>query len=297
VPTISSSRRRISHIGAVVASLLLAVVIAACNGPTPVLTRLIEARHLASELRVAFLKSNEAANRAVLSVTDEDSSAAAREATQAADAAKQALSTLDPLLHSLGYQAEIDSLGRFRKGFEEYLQIEAEVLPLAVENTNLKAQRLSAGAAEAAADQLMAALGGAAGPSSPPDIALEVAGIRADVLEMQLVQARHITEADEATMTRMEQRVGVLAADARARLARLGVLLQGRSDQQLGAAASALDRFLAVDQEIVALSRRNTNVRSLALTLGRQRLVAAACEEELRTIEESLARHGSQASR
>jgi hypothetical protein len=114
---------------------------------------------------------------------------------------------------------------------------------------------------------------------------------------MQLVQARHISEADEAAMTRMEQRVGALAGDARARIKRLGVLLQGRGDQQLRAVASALDRFLEVDQEIVALSRRNTNVRSLALTLGRQRLVAAACEDELRTIEESLARHGSQASR
>jgi hypothetical protein len=276
---------------------LFAAATAACDGTTPVLTRLIEARHLASELRVAFLKSNEAANRAVLSVTDEDSRAAATESTQAADAAKQALATLDPLLHSLGYQTEIDSLGRFRKGFEEYLQIEAEVLPLAVENTNLKAQRLSAGSAQTAADEVFAALDAAAGSSSPPDVALEVASIRADLLEMQLVQARHISEADEAAMTRMEQRVGALAGDARARLKRLGVLLQGRSDQQLTAVASALDRFLEVDQEIVALSRRNTNVRSLALTLGRQRLVAAACEDELRTIEESLSRHGSQASR
>ena len=276
---------------------LFAAATAACDGTTPVLTRLIEARHLASELRVAFLKSNEAANRAVLSVTDEDSRAAATESTQAADAAKQALATLDPLLHSLGYQTEIDSLGRFRKGFEEYLQIEAEVLPLAVENTNLKAQRLSAGSAQTAADEVFAALDAAAGSSSPPDVALEVASIRADLLEMQLVQARHISEADEVAMTRMEQRVGALAGDARARLKRLGVVLQGRSDQQLRAVASALDRFLEVDQEIVALSRRNTNVRSLALTLGRQRLVAAACEDELRTIEESLSRHGSQASR
>ena len=132
----------------------------------------------------------------------------------------------------LATRPRIRQPGRFRKGFEEYLQIEAEVLPLAVENTNLKAQRLSAGSAQTAADEAFAV------SMRPPDRLLRLMShwrwqaFVADLLEMQLVQARHISEADEAAMTRMEQRVGALAGDARARLKRLGVLLQGRSDQQ-----------------------------------------------------------------
>jgi hypothetical protein len=43
-------------------------------------------------------------------------------------------------------------------------------------------------------------------------------------------------------------------------------------------AAAALDRFTAINTEIVTLSRRNSNVRSLALSLGRKRTVTALCD-------------------
>jgi hypothetical protein len=54
---------------------------------------------------------------------------------------------------------------------------------------------------------------------------------------------------------------------------------------------------LAVNGEIVALSRRNTNVRSLALALGRKRTVAAQCEERLQALVEALERHEFTATR
>ncbi len=61
----------------------------------------------------------------------------------------------------------------------------------------------------------------------------------------------------------------------------------------LRAVASALDRFLDVIGEIVALSRRNTNVRSLAPDARPPALWSRrACEDALRTIEESLAGTG-----
>ena len=54
---------------------------------------------------------------------------------------------------------------------------------------------------------------------------------------------------------------------------------------------------MAVNDEIVALSRRNSNVRSLALSLGRKRMVTAECEDELRALEEALAKHEFTATR
>ena len=45
---------------------------------------------------------------------------------------------------------------------------------------------------------------------------------------------------------------------------------------------------MAIHAEIVALSRRNSNVRSLALSLGRKRMVTAECED-------AAARHSKQA--
>ena len=47
--------------------------------------------------------------------------------------------------------------------------------------------------------------------------------------------------------------------------------------------------MLAINGEIVKLSRRNTNVRSLALSLGRKRTLTAQCDDDLRALEEALA--------
>lgn len=47
----------------------------------------------------------------------------------------------------------------------------------------------------------------------------------------------------------------------------------------------------------VKLSRRNSDVRSLALSLGRKRTVMAVCEDQLRTLDDALAKHQFTAAR
>ena len=49
---------------------------------------------------------------------------------------------------------------------------------------------------------------------------------------------------------------------------------------------------MKVNAEIVGLSRRNTNVKSLAMSLGQKRMLTAACEESLRALQEALATRG-----
>jgi hypothetical protein len=66
---------------------------------------------------------------------------------------------------------------------------------------------------------------------------------------------------------------------------------------QLTAASAAQDRFLAIHAQIVTLSRRNSNVRSLALSFGRKRMVTAECEDQLQALEEALAKHEFSATR
>jgi hypothetical protein len=273
---------------------LAAGYVGSCVNTPPVLARLMEARRVAANLRTSFIKANEAANRAVLTPNDEESRAAAAEAAKATEAVVQATGSLDPLLKSLGYETEVESLARFQTQFEEFRRIDDEVLPLAVENTNVKAQRLSFGAGQEAADGFAAGLRRASA-SKPSAFTTEAETARADVLEIQVLQARHIAEADETAMGGFEARMQQLAADAQQRLSKLRG--EGDSAADVDSAATSLKRFLDVNQEIVALSRKNTNVRSLALTLGRKRVVAAECEDALRVLEEALARHGSQATR
>ena len=266
------------------------------NGPA-VMTEQVEARRLASDLQVSFANANEAANRAVLADTDEASVAAAKESEADSSAAQGAIDQLEPHLRSLGYQDEISSLQRFRAKFDECRKLDAEILPLAVENTNLKAQRLSFGEAQESADAFGAAVDAAAVVTRSVDGALQASRARAAVLAMQVLQARHIAEATDTAMDRMEQQMATLERNARAAVERLRSQGGGGAGREHESATAALDRFVNVNQQIVQLSRRNTNVRSLALTLGRKRVVAAEAEDELRSLDGALAAHAFRATR
>ena len=130
---------------------LIAVISAAattgCNRPTAVLTELVEARRLASELHVQFTQAVDASNRAVMADKDDLSAAAADEARRAREVVERDVQKLRPMVESLGYRDDLKLLDEFNASFDEYRRLDDEILSLAIENTNLKAQRLSFGAA------------------------------------------------------------------------------------------------------------------------------------------------------
>jgi hypothetical protein len=124
-----------------------------------------------------------------------------------------------------------------------------------------------------------------------------VAKATAALLDVQVIQARHIAESDETEMSRMEGKMAASEADARKAVDALKSLLPSSAAPQLFAAAAALDRFTAINAELVTLSRRNSNVRSLALSLGRKRTVTAECDDILHALEDALAKHDFTATR
>ena len=268
--------------------------VAGCVNRPALLTQLVEARRLAPDLRVQFTKAADAANRAVMADTDEASAVAAREAEQATQAVQRDVERLEPILRALAFPDEIRHLDVFTARFAEYRTLDREILQLAVENTNLKAQRLSFGPAQEAADALQDSLEAAARlvtSTSACCVEALVAQARAAVLEIEVIEARHIPESDDAAMSRMEAQMASSEAVARKALKSLRDLLGSTAAAQLAAATAALDRFRAVNVEIVSLSRRNSNVRSLALSLGRKRIVTAECDDALRALQDALATH------
>ena len=271
-----------------------------CNRGPAVLQQQVQARQLAADLQVQFTKAADAANRAVMADTDESSTAAAREAEEAAKAVQSDVAKLQPIIDSLGYADEKQHLSEFRSRFEEYRKLDAEILPLAVQNTNLKAQQLSFNAGREAVSALRTALAAAskaatAGQKCCVDALVQKAG--AALLEIQVIQAQHIPESDDARMTRMEAEMTALERETRATLADLQKALPSSAAAPLAAASAALEKFVSVNAEIVRLSRQNTNVRSLALSLGRKRTVTAQCDEALRELQYALGRHEFRATR
>lgn len=278
---------------------LVTVLGAGCiNGPA-VLTQHVEAQRLAADIHVQFAKASDAANRAVMADSDEASIAFAQDAKQLTALVQQDLDLLEPLLRDLNYSDEVAALRAFAAKYVEYRSLDDEILPLAVENTNLKAQRLSFGPARDAVGAFRVALRAAvaAAPATSCCQAVTAGKAVEALLEIQVIQARHIAESNPSEMAQMESAMQALDAGAAAALDDLRRDLPGRARADLDAAAGALTDFRKTNAEIVELSRRNSNVRSLALTLGRKRVVTAECDSQLKILEDALARHDFKATR
>jgi hypothetical protein len=277
-----------------------AMSLTSCANPQTVLTQLIEARRLASQVHVQFTQSAEAANRAVMAETDEAAVAATEETRRAGQVVERDIQTLRATLESLRYRDDLRHLDDFESRFKEYQRLDDELLPLAVENTNVKAQRLSFGPSREAAQSFHAALDEAIGTSTAKAACCAEAvasRARIAVFEIQVLYAPHIAEAQDATMTVMETQMTAAADRARSSLDELRGMLPSRPNPELDAASDALDRFLSIHKEIITLSRRNSDVRSLALSLGDKRKVTAECEAHLQALEEALAKHEFTATR
>jgi hypothetical protein len=242
------------------------------------LTQLVEARRLAADMRVQLYRSAEAAQRAVMADSDDAATGFTREGEQATRAIEQDLATIEPILERLRYTDEMRLAREFEASFAELRELDRSLLALAVENTNAKAQRLSFGPAREAADgfrdRLEEVVRSAPGASALR-AALLAARAELAVRQIQALQAPHIAEADDAVMTRLEPAGGPGLAGAR----------------------EQLERFAAIHRELVSLSRRNTDVRSVAVSLGNKRKLTAACDATLVALQEALAKRGFQGTR
>jgi hypothetical protein len=252
-----------------------------------------EAQRLSADLLVQFTKGSDAANRAVMADTDDASATFAREAEQAAQGVQRDADALKPLLLDLGYAEEGRLLEDFGRRFDAYRGLDRTILSLAVENTNIKAQRLSFEAAQDSADAFRAAVEAAVPSSDAPNQwrvrALAMTAV-ADLREIQVLQARHIAQADDAVMTRLEERMATAERGVRDALDALKPAVPEASASQVVAARASFDAFMKVNAEIVPLSRRNSNLRSLALTLNEKGKLTNACEATLRDLRDALAK-------
>jgi hypothetical protein len=282
--------------------LCAAVAIAASCAPPPKtsLEQLSRATMLAADLRVQFTKAGDAANRSVMADTDETSVTFAHEAEHATQATQKDSGDLRPLLMSLGYSQELQLLDQFDQQFADYRALDRSVLDLAVENTNLKAQRLSFGPVHDAAAAFQSAADAAAASAAQADRwhaqALAASAV-ADVREIEVLEAPHIAASDDAAMTRMEASMAAAQKNARASLTALSMLLPAAARSKVQAATVALDQLMKLNAQLIALSRQNSNVKSLALSLGKKRMLTATCDDTLRALQDALGKRGFAATR
>lgn len=273
---------------------LVAIAAAGCQ-VNRALEQVHEAQRLTADLSVQFTKAADASNLAVMADTDSASNAFVTEAETRLNAVQKDIAALGPVLDTLGFTAEASLLGEFRSRFDEYRKLDRTILDLAVENTNFKAQQIASSTARDAADAVAAALDGVAPAGGARDewrLKALTATVEARVREVEALQAYHIPASDDATMTSLETRMAAAERAARATLKNVASLTVPASQPKVTAAVAALDRLSAANRQIVQLSRRNTNLHSVALSLTEKRPVVAACEDRLHALQTALAKRG-----
>ena len=240
-------------------------------------------------MQLALSSASEAEKSAVLAITDRDSQIFADQARAATAVVER---ERGELLKTGGTKGEKDLLAQFSQAFTEFQRVDADLLSLAVKNTNIKAYSLAFGPAADQVGAMNAALSRivAANADSPEAkrVMLLAFGAEIAVLRIQTLLAPHIAEENDRKMYRMEALMAREDDRIRKDLAGLAAHPLVSGDPDLTQAASHYALFCKIRTQILALSRENTNVRSLAISLNEKRKVMLLCQATLDALRQAI---------
>jgi hypothetical protein len=247
---------------------------------------------LASGMLLDLALASEAEKSAVLAPTDEESKTFVDQARSATASLEQKRLALGDLLAREGSPKEKSLFAEFSQDFTDFQNVDATLLDLAVKNTNLKAYALAFGPAMAAVKDFDSALfaltqANLDTPQALP-VALASCQARTSALSMETLLPPHIAEESDQKMDEFEAQMAKQDQDVRTALDSLSRLDQLRDKPGLEAAESAYALFGGLRKQILTLSRENTNVRSLAISLNQKRKVAGMCQDALSALQQAI---------
>lgn len=247
---------------------------------------------IVGRMELALASASEAEKSAVLAITDQDSQNFADQARAATAEVERERQELGKLLATGGTKGEQDLLSRFSEAFGDLRRIDEEVLRLAVLNTNLKAFALAFGPAADTVTELDTALSRVAAKRAAAPDAMQVLRLASDarigLLHTQILLAPHIAEESDARMDQLEVSMAEEVRRVRKSLDGLAGLPSLKRDADLAAAASAFVRYGDLKTRILALSRENTNVRSIALSLNQKRKAMIVSLDALNALRQAI---------
>jgi methyl-accepting chemotaxis protein len=250
-----------------------------------------------SALRINFLKSIEAEKLAVMAETDEASLAFADESKRAADAVEADLKELSRLIVMHPAADESKLLQEFEAAWEQVRKIDQVILDLAVQNTNLKAFRLSFGKGREIIERFEDALNALTRDVTDARLIRVAADALAAELKILTLHAPHIVSPDDEEMNQIEQVIHAKEEAVQRSLEMLARLAPADKQPYVSEAVAADREFRAVTATVSEWSRRNTNVNSLNISLDRKQKATALCEAALNQLHEAFARQAFKATR
>jgi hypothetical protein len=253
------------------------------------LVRRTRRRDAAAQIRLALVSASEAEKSAVLATNDDDSKKFAEEARTATALAEKKRAELAPLIETGGTQREKDVLAQFSDAFAKFQRLEKELLDLTVRNTNVKATALAFGPAAESLRQMDAALSRVIERSAQVPKALQLAaGAQAGALRIQALLAPHIAEESNEKMDQLEALMATEDRNVSSDLKRLAAVVTHAERRDVEVATASYSRFSELKAEILKLSRENTNVRSISMSLTDERASMLFCQERLAALEAAI---------
>jgi hypothetical protein len=249
----------------------------------------VKKNQLVYTMRINLLASAEAEKSSVMADTDEASTAFAEQAVRASEAVEAARLEFGRLLEARSTPLEMKVFGEFSSSWNSLREVDREILPLAVQNTNLKALRLSFVPAADAVERMEAALNRMMDENASSAEAARITRLSdqalTGALKVYSLQAPHIAASADAKMDEIEARMKTLDEQVMDALNRLQALVDQASRPFVDEAKASYLDFREINAEIIELSRRNSNVRSFAVSLGQKRKVTAECQENLAALQ------------
>jgi chemoreceptor-like protein with four helix bundle sensory module len=278
--------------GVVIVGLLVLLFIRFHQDPAQQLSFKATRVDLVGRMQLALAAASEAEKSAVLAVTDPESQRFADRARAASAELERERRELGELLASGGTHRERELLAQFTEAFENLRRVDEEVLRLAVKNTNLKAYGLLFGPAAdalAAMDAALARLGvKLADPVEARRTMMLTFEARISVLRIHALLAPHIAEESDPKMDRLEASMREEEKHVDEHLGELAGAPALRGDHDLATAKASFARYVELKQQILALSRENTNVRSLSLSMGEERKAMLLCLGPLDALKQAI---------
>jgi hypothetical protein len=251
---------------------------------------------LLSTMRIHFLEAIEAEKNAVLAITDEASNDFAAQARQAAEDVESSRKKIEPIINKDNLTEEPKLLNEFNLCWSQYRKLEETILDLAIQNTNLKAQKISStqcaqelGRFEANLNHLIQR--NTHGSHCNAAVMLSYEALTAS-LKIFALHKPHIEEADDQEMDNIEKRIKSYDESARKALGSLRNIANPDDNEDLNNAEAAYQRFMGLTGEVLKLSRMNTNIKSAELSLGKIRLLSSQCQEILANLQKTIQARG-----
>lgn len=255
---------------------------------------------LLSTMRIHLLEAIEAEKNAVLAITDEASENFAIRARKAADDVESSRKEIEAIINQQKRPRETEILNEFNICWAQFRKLDETILALATQNTNLKAQKISAtqGAQEMGRfeQSLSRLIHRNTNNKCNEAVTLSYEALTAS-LKILALHKPHIEEADDQEMDKIEQSIKSYDESARKALGSLRSIADPSGSEDLNNAETAYEQFMNLTGEVLRLSRMNTNIKSAELSLGRKRLISSQCQEILATLQETVQAQRSNATR